>query len=146
MTAWALVLAPLIFLGALFGVWWLVQGTAGPRRYFRAGIADPERGRFPRRIRGRLAPQTVEESPDAEGFDAPITEQASAVIEGERHGPTPLRAGIDGTARGLVEEERARQAPSRGGGRRGVAPADEPAWGTTRPFSRRPGDPRGYRP
>ncbi|MDA2813621.1 hypothetical protein O4J56_23455 [Nocardiopsis sp. RSe5-2] len=166
MTSWMVILALLLLLSAVFGIWWLVQWTAGPRRYFEAGHADPRRDRFPVRERDALAPRTVEEAPGAgDRFDPPIGERAAAVIEGERHGRSTMSTSIDAAARGLIDDmadepghgpepppwsvgRRRRRRPRRAGradrSRSGVAPADEPGWGTVRPYARRPGDPRGY--
>lgn len=168
MTTWMVILALLLLLSAAFGIWWLVQWTAGPRRYFAAGKADPRRERFPVHARDALAPRTVEEAPGSgDRFDAPIGERAAAVIEGERHGRSTISTSIDEAARGFIDDmvdepeygpepppwsvsvdrrRRRRLRRARGAARRrsGVSPADEPAWGTTRPYTRRPGDPRGY--
>ncbi|WP_017624386.1 hypothetical protein [Nocardiopsis chromatogenes] len=168
MTTWTTVFALLFLIGTVFGIWWLVQWTSGPRRYFQAGKADPRRGRFPVRERDALAPRTVEEAPGAgDRFDAPIGERAAAVIEGERHGPSTMRTSIDAAARRFIEDtadgpepgperppwavdgrrrRRPRRAAENTRRRSGVSPADEPAWGTVRPYTRRPGDPRGYEP
>ncbi|MDA2808073.1 hypothetical protein [Nocardiopsis suaedae] len=171
MTSSTMIIALLLLLSAVFGIWWLVQWTAGPRRYFLAGKADPRRERFPPRARDALAPRTVEEAPGAgDSFDAPIGERAAAVIEGERHGRSTVSTSIDSAARGFIDDmadepergpqpppwavgkrrrhhrspRRAAGGPQRRSGASGVSPADEPAWGTTRPYTRRPGDPRGY--
>ncbi|WP_344146835.1 hypothetical protein [Streptomonospora arabica] len=106
MPAWIWSTGILFLAVAVFATWWLVQWTRQPRTYFRAGLADPQRRRFPRWQRGRFAPQTVvEENADRGAMDTGIDHEAAAIIEGERHETTPITTDIDRETRHLLDEE-----------------------------------------
>ncbi|MBV2363564.1 hypothetical protein ACFPZ0_19675 [Streptomonospora nanhaiensis] len=91
---------------AVFAIWCLVRWTQQPRTYFRGGLADPERRRFPWWRRGRLAPQTVVEEPADRGImDTSIDHEAATLIEGPRHESVPITTSIDRETRALVDED-----------------------------------------
>ncbi|GAB3455230.1 hypothetical protein GCM10027570_35830 [Streptomonospora sediminis] len=106
MPTWIWTVGILVLASAVFVCWWLVQWTGQPRTYFRAGLADPQRRRFPRRQRGRYAPQTVvEDTADRGAGDTRLDHEAAAIIEGERHETTPITTNLDRETRHLIDEE-----------------------------------------
>ncbi|MUL43019.1 hypothetical protein FZ103_17890 [Streptomonospora sp. PA3] len=106
MPGWIWSLGILVLACAVFVSWWLVQWTKQPRTYFRAGLADPQRRRFPWWQRGRFAPQTVvEETADRRAMDTGLDHEAATIIEGERHETTPITTSIDRETRRFLDEE-----------------------------------------
>ncbi|QBI55298.1 hypothetical protein [Streptomonospora litoralis] len=106
MPTWIWTIGILILACAVFISWWLVQWTKQPRTYFRAGLADPQRRRFPWRQRGRYAPQTVVEEPtERNAMDTNLDHEAATIIEGERHETTPITTNVDRETRHLLDEE-----------------------------------------
>lgn len=121
--------AIVLAVAAVFAIAYLVQATKGPRRFFRGGSADPRGGGSPIAAPGSSSPQTVEEPvADDDPLTADLGEEAAAVIEGERHGPSSgLDAGLESEARGAVDATAAPAAPG--------PPPPEPAGAPSAPGS-----------
>ncbi|KIH98177.1 hypothetical protein LP52_14715 [Streptomonospora alba] len=106
MPMWIWTIGILVLATAVFATWRLVQLTDQPRTYFRAGLADPQRRRFPWRQRGAFAPQTVvEETTDRGAMETDIDHETALAIEGERHETTPITTDVDRETRRLLDEE-----------------------------------------
>ncbi len=105
MPSWVWAGGVLIIACSVFVIWRLVVWTKGPRKYFRAGNADPQRHRFAPEERGPLAPQTVEEPSERGVFERTLDEEAALLLEGPRHSETPITTSIDRETERAIEEE-----------------------------------------
>ncbi|WP_046469117.1 hypothetical protein [Allosalinactinospora lopnorensis] len=123
MPSWAWI-GVLLLACVILAIWRLVQWTGQPRRFFRAGLADPEREEFAPEERGAHAPETVEEPTERGLLETTLDEEVAEFVQGRRHEATPITTDVDRETGRLLDEELLGEESRGDGGRVQHRPAE----------------------